>query len=194
VTFRLADSLPASALERFRFERANIVFRAQQTDRDLTSQERTRLEELYSERVQAWLDAGHGACHLRHPEIAGLVRDALSYFEDVRHRIHAWCIMPNHVHVIVQPLGTHSLSRILNSWKGFTGNRACAMLGISAPFWMKESYDHIVRDARDYEHQLNYVLSNPTRAGLRNWPWVWRSISTKRATDLQGTGRKPGAT
>src|ERR1035441_8198851 len=68
VTFRLGDSLPQSVLEPLRFERKDILQTAQCQGRELTQAELKRLDELFSERVEAYLDAGSGACHLGKPE------------------------------------------------------------------------------------------------------------------------------
>jgi type I restriction enzyme M protein len=65
VTFRLADSLPQAALERFIFEREDIVKTAREMNRPLSETEEKRLTQLHSEKVETYLDAGHGACWLK---------------------------------------------------------------------------------------------------------------------------------
>lgn len=65
--------------------------------------------------IEAWLDAGAGSCVLRCPEIARMVQDSLLRFHGERYRLFAWCIMPNHVHVLVEPI--MPLSCIVKSWK-----------------------------------------------------------------------------
>jgi len=49
VCFRLVDSLPASVLEKWKFEREDIVITAAQMQRELTEEEQNRLDYLYSE-------------------------------------------------------------------------------------------------------------------------------------------------
>lgn len=129
VTFRLADSRPAAVLNRWAREREEIVQRAAAMGRELSVQERARLDGLHSERVERYLDAGHGACHLADPRVAELVRGALLHFDRVRYELAAWCVMPNHVHVVVRPLEGFELPRIVHSWKSFTSNRANEILG-----------------------------------------------------------------
>jgi hypothetical protein len=90
-----------------------------------------------------------------------------------RYRLHAWCIMPNHVHVVVEPFAGHELPEILHSWKSFTAKTANRLLGRTGGFWQDEYYDHLIRDTEEYFHAIGYVLENPARAGLRDWPWVW---------------------
>src|SRR4051794_40173160 len=84
VTFRLADSLPKA------------VAQALATLPDSLAQADERL------------DAGWGACWLGQSEIAELVEGALLHFDKDRYRLLAWCIMPNHVHVVVEPRERHA--------------------------------------------------------------------------------------
>jgi len=176
VTFRLADSLPAAVLCQWEAERDDIIRRAAAIGRPLSGHETDRLHELHSERVEQWLDLGHGACVLRRREIAQLVCDAIKFFEGKRLESYAWCIMPNHVHWVLRPRIGFELARILQSVKGFTGKRANELLGKSGggEFWQPESYDHLIRDAEDLRRQIAYVANNPRAAGMIGWPWVWK--------------------
>ena len=60
VTFRLGDSLPESVLVSYQFERDDILKTAQQQGREISPAERKRLDDLFSERVETYLDAGQG--------------------------------------------------------------------------------------------------------------------------------------
>jgi hypothetical protein len=77
VTFRLDDSLPRSVLESYRFERRNILLTAERQGRPLSPTELKHLAELFSERIEAHLDSGSGACHLANPHVADMVAGAL---------------------------------------------------------------------------------------------------------------------
>jgi REP element-mobilizing transposase RayT len=120
---------------------------------------------------------------MKDKRIAGVVSQALLHFEDQRYNLAAWCVMPNHVHAVVQPFagmantgGTpvpHSeLPEILHSWKSFTAKEANKLLERSADFWQSEYYDHLIRDEADFRHAVGYILENPIKAGLKNWKWV----------------------
>src|SRR5215467_5594103 len=104
VTFRLADSLPAEAIRRLKTA--------------------DRAETLRHE----MLDRGWGACWLRSEPIARLVEDAFLEFDAVRYRLHAWTVMPNHVHVLFTVLPETSLGSIVSSWKRFTARQANQLL------------------------------------------------------------------
>jgi REP element-mobilizing transposase RayT len=172
VTFRLADSLPAGVLQQWKSEREKLLESSRVAGRELSSAEQASLAELYSERIEAFLDAGEGRCWMRDPRIAGIVSEALRHFDGDRYVLHAWCVMPNHVHAVLKPARGHQLQDILHSWKSFTAHKANEILGLSGEFWQAESFDRLLRDGRDFHNQCDYVLANPSKAGLVGWPWV----------------------
>ena len=87
-----------------------------------------------------------GSCVLHDPKVAEIVQKALLNFEGDRYRLAAWCIMPNHVHVVLTPLGEHGLSDILHSWKSFTSNKINKAIGHKGPLWeLMQSLDHNLR-------------------------------------------------
>lgn len=172
ITFRLADSLPKQVLESWLFEREKIVKTAEQMGRALSIQELKRLHKLHSDRVENYLDAGHGACFMKEDPIAATVANALKHFDGERYDVAAWCIMPNHVHAVVRPHQGQELPDILHTWKPYTANRANKQLGRTGEFWQTESYDHVIRDEMEFWSCVEYVLNNPANVGLRNWKWV----------------------
>jgi putative transposase len=95
VTFRLADSLPKEVAQAIEHE-----IRKKKTPKRTWETERRK-------RVESYLDAGHGACHLRDPRIAELVQNALLHFDGQRYRLIEWAIMPNHVHVLIEQMEGH---------------------------------------------------------------------------------------
>ena len=193
VTYRLADSLPQAAIERLRNERDALLREAEQMPGGLSDAERLRLKHLHSEQVEALLDAGHGACWLRQSEVARVVLDNLMHFADQRYRLHAWCIMPNHVHVLIEPLSGHLLLNIVQSWKSYTAKMANRSLGRAGDFWQPEYYDHLIRDEVDYLHIVGYIEQNPLKAGLKDWPWVGRGTGGSPVESLEH-GRAARAT
>ncbi len=102
VTFRLDDSLPKMVLERIDSKRESLVKTDKELRRELTTSERKRIKQLTTKIVERYLDNGVGACHLKHPAVAGIVADALRHFDNRRYRLFSWCVMPNHVHVVVR--------------------------------------------------------------------------------------------
>jgi REP element-mobilizing transposase RayT len=161
VTFRLRDSLPKHiALALFRE-------REQMMRMTMTTAERAEVDRLFGQKLDSHLDEGHGSCIFRDEANAAIVAGALQFFDRVRYQLHAWCVMPNHVHVIFYLKHGADLEWVLHSWKSYTAHE----IGRGV-IWQREYCDRIVRDARDFWSTRNYVLNNPFKAGLTNWKWV----------------------
>jgi REP element-mobilizing transposase RayT len=117
-----------------------------------------------------------GPFHLRRPEIACLVIQALRYGENQfqRYHLHAFVVMPNHVHLLVTP--SVRAREWLGPLKGFTGHQANRILGRRrVPFWQDESYDHVIRNDEEFARVQRYIEFNPVKAGLvaspEEFPW-----------------------
>ena len=172
ITFRLADSLPGDLVKRWHEE----IRQSQEWPPG-----EARSEEL-RRRVAHYEDTGRGECHLRCPEIAALVRDALLRFDGERYRLLEWCVMPNHVHVLIRQMTGFPLAEIVRSWKLFTARQANAILGRSGQFWMREYHDRFIRDEKHLNQAVAYIRNNPVKAGLceRAQDWPWSSASSER--------------
>jgi menaquinone-specific isochorismate synthase len=172
VTFRLADSVPAQVLDGWQQEREQLVQAATKKDGKLTREEADRLRVLFTDKVEVFLNNRQGSCWMMRDDVAELVQKALLHFDGTRYDLLAWCVMPNHVHVVVWPRPEHSLESILHSWKSFTSRQIGKLVGKTGTVWQAEYYDHLIRDQEDLSHAIEYVLNNPLVAGLKNWRWV----------------------
>lgn len=168
ICFRLADSLPRTLLKGWEEE----LRRLPESERDTEKRRR----------IESTLDKGLGACWLRHPAIARTVTEALQYFDGARYRLHAWVIMPNHVHVLVTLMRDITLSGVLHSWKSYSVRHANAILGRQGRFWQPDYFDRFVRDARHYRATVYYIHQNPVKAGLCRVAsdWQWSSARGER--------------
>jgi|SRR5208283_3267123 len=188
ITFRLADSLPQSVLDRIASEREAIVRTANQFHRDLSPGERRRIQRLSTPIVEQFLDSGAGACQLHNPAIANEVANTLCHFDEKRYRLFAWWVMPNHVHVVVKVFPGHTLSAVIHSWKSFTAKSANKILGLHGPFWQREYYDHLIRNEGEFGRAIRYVAQNPEKANLKGWKWVWVCGQDARTTAAEDGG------
>ena len=174
LTFRLAGSLPSEVLARMRAE-AELLQKsgeAQGPGRFYNEQKRYfgRFDDLLAR-------AEYGPTWLRKPEVASLVAQSLHYFDGKSYELLAYCLMPNHVHLVVRlPLGASPLLRTLQRLKSYTAVQANKLLGCSGAFWQAESYDHIVRNG-ELPRIISYVVENPVKAGLvedwQQWPHTY---------------------
>ena len=122
---------------------------------------------LYSENVEKYLDSGHGACLLRSDGALAVVTETLNHDDGVKYRIHAYGVMPNHVHVIVEPFDGVSLRTVVQEWKSVIGHHINRLLGRSGALWQADYYNHIIRTAREYGFQMDYVFRNNVVASWR---------------------------
>ena len=166
VTFRLADSLPQGKLRELEVELSCLEQRQRDAQR--------------RQKVEQWLDAGIGCYALGHPKVAQVVKNSLLHFQGERYELLAWCIMPNHVHVLLEP--RFPLAKIVQGWKSVTARWALAHndamgLGIPDPrhLWMREYWDRYIRDDNHLKAVIDYIHHNPVKAGLcgepAEWPW-----------------------
>jgi putative transposase len=156
VTFRLADSLPAAVVKALGHREGNV------------------------HHIERGLDAGFGACWLRKPEIASVVQDALLHFDGERYRLLAWCLMPNHVHIVI--LDGQPLTDIVRSWKSFTARRANTLLDRTGPFWHADYFDRYMRNEEHLAQTVEYVEQNPVKAGFVSAAddWFWGSARFRK--------------
>jgi len=171
VTFRLYDSLPTVVL-------SQLAERLQHPDSRPLDVEHVR-------RIQELLDRGRGKCFLSNAAIAQMAEQAIQYFDGQRYRLHAWVIMPNHVHVLLSAGRGESMSGIMHSWKSFTAKRANAILGRQGTFWQREYFDRKIRDLRHFSNAVEYIHNNPVKAGLCVDPIDWQ-FSSARVVESAG--------
>jgi REP element-mobilizing transposase RayT len=188
ITFRLADSLPEETLDRIESERQAIVTTANQLHRALSVDERKKIQRLSTPVIEQFLDTGAGACHLRNPTIAEELANILRHFDEKRYRLFAWCIMPNHVHIVVRLLPCEKLAAVVHSWRSLSAKRANRVLGRHGAFWQREYYDHLIRGEEEFERAVRYVADNPNQANLQHWKWVWVRGRDARATAAEAGG------
>ena len=143
---------------------------------------------------------------LRDPRVASIVRENLNHHDGERYLLHAYCIMPNHVHLLLTPHEPHQadavgetpdgkspLSSIMHSLKSYTANRVNQVLERTGRLWHPESYDHWVRDDEELERIVNYIRGNPVSAGLVGCPEesFWSSCHDRFLLDGDTSGWLP---
>lgn len=169
LTFRLADSVPTHLLKK-RSEEELIWMQIHPKPWD----EKTEQEyhSRFSSQLEAWLDQGMGSCLLRNPSHARLVEETLHFHHGARHLLHAWIIMPNHVHVLAETLGEQTLPLMLKSWKGYTAKQINEAEGRTGPLWQRSYFDRLVRGWEHFGNCVRYIRKNPIKAGLKEGEYL----------------------
>ena len=160
ITFRLADSVPSAVIQQWRRELAEIP--------DETARER----EL-RRRIARHEDRGAGESLLMRPNCAAIVHAQLLKGHPAQYRLLDWCIMPNHVHVLVKLEGSASISEVVRSWKGPSAVEINRWLQRCGPLWQREYYDRLVRDMEHLHECRAYIRNNPVKANLCDKPDDW---------------------
>ncbi len=173
LTWRLADSIPRDVASKLESERNQLLAQARGNGVKVTSRNRSKILAPVNKRIEAILDNGHGSCVLREQEVSSIVINALRFFEGKRYRLFAWCVMPNHVHVVAKLMGGVELSRVMHSWKSFSAKEINRIIGRSGKLWQSEYFDRSIRNEEHFGRAINYVERNPVKAGLDGWEWVW---------------------
>lgn len=185
VTVHLADSLPKSAIDCIDSQLECI------SEEERVIERRKRLHE--------WIDAGHGSCILQEQELGDVVQEAFHSFDGERYRLFAWVVMPNHFHVLFQPMDAWTLSKIVGSWKRYTATEIkkwlrarqesgdpgrntlpCgpssepSFLSGELPIWPREYWDRYIRNEKHFNAVIDYIHYNLVKAGLCKQPESWR--------------------
>jgi type I restriction enzyme R subunit len=175
VTWHLGDSLPKAKLAEW-FEEREAWLKCHPKPWDSATE--LAYHQLYSARIDAWLDAGHGSCVLREPPCAEIVADAFRHFAGERYELGAFVVMPNHVHVLFRPINDCALESILHSWKSFTAKAINKVLGRRGTLRQEDYWDRIIRNEEHLAGCLRHIEENPLKAGLRHGEYVeYRSTS-----------------
>ncbi len=159
ITYRLADSVPKEVTEQWKAEFQHLDDHERQI----------KLHRL----ITRYEDQGHGACHLRDPANASIVVENLRHFDGTRYKLLEWCVMPNHVHILIDCLDTCPLDQIIRSWKNFTAREINLRLKRVGRFWNHDYYDRLIRDDDHLARARRYIRMNPVKAGLCQNPEDW---------------------
>ena len=121
------------------------------------------------------------------PAARDLVMDAILFWQNKRYVLFAACVMPDHVHMLIQPMPKPRVageavefwpfSEIMHSIKSWTAHEINKLEGEGGSLWQKEWFDRYVRGDRDLEEKYSYILNNPQAEGIvgraEDYPWCW---------------------
>ena len=182
VTFRLHGTIPNSKLYKWRKEYEERIDKINKANLEEQEEEIYRVRKLFFAKYDEYLDkCATGNTYLKQPEIAELVAKEIHRFNGEMYDLIAYCIMSNHVHLLIdtsiqipefytpkewEMLELEPLQNIMKRIKGPTAVYANRILDRSGRFWQKESYDHYVRNQKELQNIIAYILNNPVKAGL----------------------------
>ncbi|KAB2674494.1 MAG: hypothetical protein DVB31_02095 [Verrucomicrobia bacterium] len=167
---RLADSLPPGGIDSWRAEIEEAAARE--------NLEEIEVRRRLARRIQDELNAGHGSCWLRQPEIAGMVAECIRASHGHHHQVRAWVVVPNRVHAVVTLATGADIMALVRQWKATTAREAGQRLDVDPrEFWDRGAFVRPCRDETDAQYRIRDVEFLPVNAGLCQRPcdWEWSS-------------------
>ncbi len=178
LTWNLKGAMPRTVLESLRNERLRLE---QQSPRggEPPAARKIREWKILFAMADRHLDrATDGPMHLSDLKAAEIVEQAILSGVGDRYDLFAWCVMSNHVHVLLTP--RVELKTVTQAIKG---NTAFQINGLhnqrGRVFWQDESYDHWARDEEEMFRIIHYIENNPVAASLCQRPEDWPHSSAR---------------
>ena len=137
--------------------------------------------------------------------------ESLSYCRENKGlKIHAWCLMSNHLHLIISRNGDQSLSEILRDFKKFTSSQILKAINKEAEsrknwmiwlfrsagkknsrnsenqFWQQNNHAEWIESNNFINQKLNYIHNNPVQAGLVYEPEHYIYSSARDYSNMPG--------
>ncbi len=178
VTWNLKDAIPSSIVETLRRERHRLESEPPRSG-ETPRQRKTRESKLVFAFADQYLDsADRGPMHLKDDRAAKTVEDSILFGANSRYQLFAWCVMGNHVHLLIKPIIEYRV--IMQGIKGFTAHEINGKLGLRGQaLWLDESFDHWPRDHEELLRIIHYIENNPVKAGLCVEASLWRWSSAR---------------
>jgi REP element-mobilizing transposase RayT len=148
--------------------------------------------------MEAWLDRADHVTHLREPDVAKMIVEAINRRVELRQwNVFEYVVMPSHLHLFFE-LDQGRLKTVLEDFKQWTGRQAAKFVKFDTDkFWHREWFDHWSRSDDEDERIVQYIRHNPVKAGLveayEQWPYgSWMSHERKERAAAQRTPVPPG--
>lgn len=129
--------------------------------------------------LDASLDKGIGFAPFKDAATAGVLHRELCKYRHDGLRFPHFVIMPNHLHLLTNPVRFRTADAFQSAWQDFkarTGRMLNREIGRKGSFWQAGWYDRWVRDDVEYDRWCRYFEQNPVKASLcsnpAEYPWL----------------------
>lgn len=122
------------------------------------------------------------------------VADALQFVRREKAFLLAYAVMPDHLHMLVQPRERFTLPRVVQSVKGYSSWSIHQRTGRRGRLWQVSFYDRVIRNEAQLAHCIEYIHWNPVKArlvsdpGLYRWSSAFQGALTDIAEFIGATG------
>ncbi|MDP2174023.1 MAG: transposase [Candidatus Cloacimonadaceae bacterium] len=181
LTWRLAFTLPKPLL--FHYQDLREMMKSWGNDLDSAQYDSDQFIRI-GDKLQE-IDLYLGKCSLKgisltETSTALILTTAFHYYNDRLYELHAYCVMSNHVHLMIKPLKEnsgmwHKTSEIVKKIKTYSAKEINKVMNHSGTLWAHEYFDRFIRSPKHYYHEVEYILDNPVKAGLVKDRSEWRN-------------------
>lgn len=184
ITTRLVDSVPIEVIQQFELEKQIAIKQIEENYSNL-DERKVEIGKQWKRNFaifDKYLDNYQGGHHwLKQSEIAEIVKESLHFWDKKRYDLIGFTIMSNHIHLLIDTWDIEnydtSITTIMQSIKRQTARQSNIILKREGRFWQNESYDHLVRNDKEFRNIINYIIQNSVKAGLvadwREYPYTF---------------------
>lgn len=159
ISFRLANTIPRHIFQSYCNSKEQLI----------KQRKHKQIYALYNEHIDSFLDnIDNDRNWLSIESVQKEVISAINYHNNKSYSLIAFCVMPNHVHLIINTFNYpyKPLGDTLGSIKQFSATQANKILGRSGQFWHHESFDHQIGNRNELAEKIDYLKNNPVKAKL----------------------------
>ncbi len=115
-----------------------------------------------------------------------VVEQILSCRDRGFYKLHAFAVIPDHLHVLLTPGESTTIEKAIQMIKGGSAHRIGLERPNKFPIWHAGFHDRWMRNAEEYRRSKKYIEQNPVEAKLVDRPedYVFSSASRKYGLDL----------
>ena len=180
----MVDSVPHNVIQQFELEQ-NIAVKLIEENYTIPHERKIQIGKQWKRNFanfDKYLDTNTEGNHwLKQHEIAKIISDTFHYWHKQRYDLVAFTIMSNHIHLVIDTWDTgnyvKTVTTIMQSIKRHTARQSNILLNREGQFWQHESYDHLIRNEKEFKNIINYIAQNPVKAGLvidwRDYPYTF---------------------
>ena len=121
VTFRLVDSLPQDVIDNIKTEYESIK---QRLLKEGCQKELELLKAKRHNQLEKYLDKGYGSCLLKTKQYRDIIIQTLEHDNNIMYELHSYVIMPNHIHLLVEPIGQATIQQITQTIKSVSAHES----------------------------------------------------------------------
>lgn len=175
IGFRLYDSIPQTTIRELQIKRVQMKTRVMEAQGQLSEYDCEQIDRLFSSEIERLIDNGYGSCIFNENKNCEIMCNVLTSDSGSKYELYAWCIMPNHIHVLMSLLEKNKLADVVHAWKSAASHLINKKRNAIGRLWQRDYFNRIIRDYNHYLRTKEYIWNNPDKAGLHDWSWRWKT-------------------